>query len=173
MRLKLSRSSGLSPLLVIVPALLLGCAESGTPATSNASPPREQAAAARPAAGSGAPAAVLAAPREKWSYGPAGKWDPFFVPSSLELPPPGWDLAQMSLRGVVRGGGMEAAFLVMPDNSGRIVRINDELGLRGGRVSAIGSDYMVVVERFIAPGHPERILVVEKKLELAKNGNGR
>jgi Tfp pilus assembly protein PilP len=171
MRPKLSRSSGVIPLLLLAPALLMGCTESGTRAITNASAPREQAPVARTAAASEAPA-VFAAARENWTYTPAGKWDPFVVPSSLKIPPPGWDLDQMALRGVVYGGGMEAAYLVMPDNSGLIVRLNDELGPRGGRVSAIGSDYMVVEEMFIEAGHPERIHVVEKRLELARQGAG-
>src|SRR3990172_2231404 len=69
-------------------------------------------------------------------YDATDKWDPFIVPTPPIITTPSserYDLDQMTLLGIIRGSGMDAAYIRLPDGSYKIVRIGDTLGKHGGQ----------------------------------------
>jgi hypothetical protein len=104
-----------------------------------------------------------------WNYNPSEKWNSFMVPES-NLPPEKYGLDQMQLTGIIRGSGMDGAFMRLPDNTDRIVRLNDRLGKFDGEVTRIGPDYIIVEERLIKPDEVGTVIVIERVMRLAANG---
>jgi Tfp pilus assembly protein PilP len=121
-------------------------------------------------------AAALDIQAKPWDYDPSDKWNPFITP-----PPPvilgsagdQFDLDHMMLMGVVRGSGMDAAYIRLPDGTDRIVRIGDILGKHGGEVKEIGKDYLIVEERYMDPKRPTDTFIIEKKMNMADTKKGR
>ena len=108
-------------------------------------------------------------------YNPEFKKDPFVMPKipMIDISKDRFEVDQMLLYGIIRGGDMDRAFLRTPDGKDRIVKIGDPLGKHGGKVTEInvdekGNGYIVVQERYIEPKHPEKELVIEKMLPLIK-----
>ena len=107
--------------------------------------------------------------KEEWRYDATDKWDPFVIP-----PPPiiagesseRYDLDQMLLMGIIRGSGMDAAYIRLPDGTDRIIRIGDILGKHGGEVKDIGKDFLIVEERYMDPKRPNDTFIIEKELRL-------
>jgi hypothetical protein len=106
-----------------------------------------------------------------WNYDPSDKWNPFITPSPpviLGFAGDQFDLDHMMLMGVVRGSGMDAAYIRLPDGTDRIVRIGDILGKHGGEVKEIGKDYLIVEERYMDPKRPTDTFIIEKKMNMAE-----
>lgn len=156
--------------LLIITALAWGCEQEDSQASSavkreDVSPAKANRKAMAKANNKPAEAKV----KEKWHYDPTDKWDPFNVP-----PPPVltglegeiYDLDQMILKGVIRGSGMDGAYIRLPDGTDRIIRIGDMLGKHGGEVKEIGKDYVIVEERYMDPEHPNDTFIIEKVLKI-------
>jgi hypothetical protein len=110
-----------------------------------------------------------------FTYNPEFKKDPFVLPKHPDIDPSKdrFEIDQMLLYGLIRGGDMDRAFIRTPDGKDKIVKIGDPLGKHGGKITEINVDekgvgYIVVQERYIEPQHPERELVIEKMLPLVK-----
>ena len=130
--------------------------------------------AAAPAPPKLAPMSAPVEEEKKWSYDPTEKLDPFFLPAPPELlagqieGTEPYELEQMLILGVMQGSGMDRAYVLLPDGTDRIVKLNDKLGKMGGVVTEIGKDYIIVEETYIKPGpDTERTtFVIKKKMEL-------
>jgi len=159
--------------LVLGLAFCWGCPQSGgqEKKTPGQAPPAATAAPAAPAAPAKEAVTTAAAeePRQEWRYDPSYKWDPFVLPPApvrVGEASQRYDLDQMSLMGVMRGSGMDGAFVRLPDGSDRIIRKGDIIGKHGGVVTEIGNDFVVVEERYMDPKHPNDTFVIEKELRL-------
>ena len=100
----------------------------------------------------------------EWRYDPAGKNDPFVTPPAPAPvdTPARYDLDQMALMGVIRGDGMEGAFIRFPDGADTIVRLGDVLGKHGGVVTVINPDHIVVEERYLSPQTAEVLVTIKR-----------
>ena len=111
-----------------------------------------------------------------YSYNPVGKRDPYHNPiddllasasggistttSSCNQPLCRWDLDQLKLVGIVSGMANPVAMVEDPQGIGHFVRRNSFVGKRGGRVTQIKRDEVVVTEIFKGPDgkpHPNNI----------------
>jgi Tfp pilus assembly protein PilP len=109
--------------------------------------------------------------KREWHYEATDKWDPFLIP-----PPPvntqpsseRYDLDQMTLFGVIRGSGMDAAYVRLPDGTDKIIRIGDILGKHGGEVKKINKESIVVEEKYMDPKRPNDTFIIEKELKLVE-----
>ena len=154
--------------LFLIMSVSAGCAEEGTiaePVTTSPSPKLKPVIEVAPA-GEAETAEVTLIP---WNYNPSEKWNPFVI---KEIPPSPkvYDLDQMRLTGIIRGSEMDGAFMLLPDNTDRIVRLNDRLGRFDGEVTRIGPDYIIVEEKFIKPDEVGTVIVIERVIRLAANG---
>jgi len=107
---------------------------------------------------------------KEWRYDPANKWDPFSQPAPPVTPiaelQARYDLDQMALMGIVRGGGMDGAYIRYPDGTDRIIRVGDVLGKHKGEVKEIGEDYIIVEEKYLSPEQPNDTFIIEKIMTL-------
>jgi hypothetical protein len=158
----------MAAVLSLIMSMPTGCADEETiaePVTTSPSPKLKPGLEVAPA-GETETAEVTLIP---WNYNPSEKWNPFVI---KEIPPPPkeYDLDQMRLIGIIRGSGMDGAFMRLPDDTDRIVRLNDRLGRLDGEVTRIGPDYIIVEERFIKPDEFGTVIVIERVMRLAANG---
>ena len=117
------------------------------------------AAAAKPVA----PAAAAAEEKPQFSYSPVGKRDPFqsYLPlvdqgssAALERKREAteeYELDQYKLTGLVTGTSQPKGMVEDPDGKGFPVKIGTRLGKRGGVITRITSDGIVVTEEFRTP----------------------
>ncbi|MBS2026773.1 MAG: pilus assembly protein PilP [Deltaproteobacteria bacterium] len=148
-------------LTLLLPATLAACGNDAprpAPKPAAAAPaapkPAETAAATPAASGDAAPAFVYA-------YIPSGKRDPFRNPldelsandrngaviqTACNAPLCKWDLDQLKLVGVVSGMSNPLAMVEDPQGVGYLVRRNSFMGKKGGRVTQIKHDSLVVTE---------------------------
>ena len=167
-------------LLMIFMASILACQEQA-PAPKKKSAKKEKTAPkgkkpGREGEDSSAKTGLEAAEEERWRYDPSDKWDPFVIPTPPIITGPSserFDLEQMLLQGIIRGSGMDAAYIILPDGSDRIVRIGDVLGKHGGEVKDIGEDYLIVEERYMDPNRPHDTFIIEKELKLVEVKKGK
>jgi len=146
-------------LTLLLPVALAACGND-TPPPRPAAPkpadatPKPADTAATATAGDGAPAFVYA-------YIPSGKRDPFRNPldelsdrvggdaviqTACNAPLCKWDLDQLKLVGVVSGMSNPIAMVEDPAGVGYLVRRNSFMGKKGGRVTQIKHDSLVVTE---------------------------
>lgn len=146
-------------------ALLSAIAISAMAACAPVAPaPRSKTAA--PKAPSKPAEAAAATPTEQtgfvYSYIPSGKRDPFRSPldelaaergglalvnnSACSAPLCRWDLDQLKLVGVISGMSNPMAMVEDPSGVGYVIRRNSFMGKKGGRVTQIKHDSVVVTE---------------------------
>jgi type IV pilus assembly protein PilP len=144
---------------ILLSLLLVGLAACSSPPSAAPAPAPAPAAAPKPAAA--APAAASDAPTFVYSYIPSGKRDPFRSPleelaeanknggvvqAACSAPLCKWDLDQLKLVGVVSGMSNPLAMVEDPQGVGYMVRRNSFMGKKGGRVTQIKHDSLVVTE---------------------------
>ena len=97
-------------------------------------------------------------PTDRYVYDPLGKKDPFrsFILERVQEIDPlakgpleQFDLAQVSVTGVVWEGDRRRAFVVDPSGHGYIVREGDRIGKNDGQVVEIGDSRMLVREAYV------------------------
>ena len=98
-----------------------------------------------------------------FSYSPVGKRDPFYsyiadLESSLEAaaqrkhePTEAFELDQYRLTGLVTGTAQPRAMVEDPEGKGHVIKIGSRLGKRGGVVTRINPDGLLVTEEFRTP----------------------
>jgi type IV pilus assembly protein PilP len=148
--------------LLFISLLPVGIAACGGP-TTPAAPAPTAAKKDAPKADAPKPAAVTAEapPPFIYTYVPAGKRDPFRNPleeleaagnraenptTTCNQPLCRWDLDQLKLVGVVSGMSNPLGMVEDPQGVGHMVRRNTFMGKKGGRVTAIKHDSVVVTE---------------------------
>lgn len=157
------RSGSITTAAVICAAILLGCAESDPPATSD-KPGRTKPvtqAAVSPAvvtapAGPGEPA-VPPPPVEEFTYNPSGRRDPFRSlivtggKRSVDLLPPlqRREVSELKFVAVVWGQLGTYGMLEMPDGKGYAVRIGTRVGPNRGVVKRITARDLTVAEQYV------------------------
>ena len=138
-------------------ALVAGtaCGQQATTAPTPAAATTVQKAAAAPAA--------VTETGQPYSYSPVGKRDPFFsylaeVETTTQTaaqrraePTESFELDQYRLTGLVTGTAQPRAMVEDPENKGHVIKIGSRLGKRGGVVTRINSDGIVVTEEFRTP----------------------
>jgi len=160
--------------LFMVLGLSLGCQGGGQAGGQQGAQARVEKQAPKPEPKKPAPTAAQEEKeeekKEKWRYDPTNKWDPFVQPKpqvGTTIPgPERYDLDNMLLLGVIRGSGMDGAFIKFPDGSDRIVRVGDILGRHRGTVKEIGEDYILVEEQYLSPQQPNDTFIIEKVLKM-------
>ncbi len=133
------------------------------PAAAKKAAPAPAAAPSAPAAAAPSPAADAgqAAPQQ-YVYNPIGKRDPFrnFEENersqdegviSCTKPLCQWEIDQFSLVAVVSGDANPVAMVEDPVGTGHIVRRTFEIGKRGGRVTQILRDCIIITEQWTGP----------------------
>jgi len=159
--------------IMVVCWVIAGC-DSPAPPPAPAKPPPPKVEAPAPEVANKAPDS--AAPAFVYAYNPVGKRDPFHSPiadlilssangaststSSCNQPLCRWDLDQLKLVGIVSGMANPVAMVEDPQGIGHLMRRNSFVGKRGGRVTQIKRDEVVVTEIFKGPDgkpHPNNI----------------
>jgi type IV pilus assembly protein PilP len=154
---------------------LVACDSPPPPPAPKQPPPAPKAAEPAKVDSAAKPVDSAAAPYA-YSYNPVGKLDPFHNPiddlvatsngatttttSSCNQPLCRWDLDQLKLVGIVSGMANPVAMMEDPQGIGHFVRRNSFVGKRGGRVTQIKRDEVVVTEIFKGPDgkpHPNNI----------------
>ena len=105
-----------------------------------------------------------------FGYDPQGRRDPM-EPLVKEAPPPAapkrverapteareplerFDLADLKLVAIVRGGFGSQALVKAPDGKGYYVTVGTRMGTHGGRVSEIREQALVIEEFYVTPGN--------------------
>lgn len=99
----------------------------------------------------------------QFSYSPVGKRDPFYsylaeVQSTNEVQTERkreatetFELDQYRLTGLVTGTAQPRAMVEDPDGKGHLITINSRLGKRGGIVTRISNEGIIVTEEFRTP----------------------
>jgi type IV pilus assembly protein PilP len=124
----------------------------------------------------------------QFSYSPVGKRDPFYsylaeVQATVETqterarePTETFELDQYRLTGLVTGTAQPRAMVEDPDGKGHAISINSRLGKRGGIVTRISNEGIIVTEEFRTPtGDKVRVPITIKlpQPELDASGAGR
>ena len=140
-------------------ALSAGLMACGDGEKTEAPPPAAASKVVR--AGGAQPAPAETGPQ--FSYSPVGKRDPFYsylaeVEATNEAsmqrkrePTETFELDQYRLTGLVTGTSQPRALVEDPEGRGHVVKLGARLGKRGGVVSRISSDAIVVTEEFRTP----------------------
>lgn len=153
--------------LVASLTLVVACSEEGAQSKVTAVP-----AVAPPAAAKvNATADASNKPVSTWSYSPVGKRDPFrsyLADLAEQATRPDderrteetekYELDQYRLTGLITGTAQPKAMVEDPAGKGHVLHLGSHLGKRGGRVTRIGNDLIVVTEEIRAPTG-ERVLV--------------
>jgi Tfp pilus assembly protein PilP len=105
---------------------------------------------------------------KEWRYLPDTKWDPFVVPPPREQAGEKYSLDQMILYGIIWGSGYDRAFIRLPDNTDRILKVGDVIGKHNGVVTQIQADKIIVEEKWIDPERPDEIYTIQKVMNLVK-----
>lgn len=99
----------------------------------------------------------------QFSYSPVGKRDPFYsylaeVQATSEVQnerkreaTETFELDQYRLTGLVTGTAQPRAMVEDPDGKGHVITINSRLGKRGGIVTRISNEGIIVTEEFRTP----------------------
>lgn len=150
--------------LLILSLIPVGLAACGSPTPAPATAPAKKPEAAKAEAPKPAAAAAGAAEAPApfvYTYVPSGKRDPFrnpldeleaadrgqaLVPTACNQPLCRWDLDQLHLVGVVSGMSNPLAMVEDPQGVGHLVHRNTFMGKKGGRVTQIKHDSIVVTE---------------------------
>jgi type IV pilus assembly protein PilP len=163
-----------SPVLLALVALGgMACETPPPPPPPKPPPPKVEAPAPEVTA---KPTSDGSGPAFTYSYNPVGKRDPFHSPladalasqtgggpasvSTCNQPLCRWDLDQLKLVGIVSGMANPVAMVEDPEGIGHLMRHNSFVGKRGGRVTQIKRDEVVVTEIFKGPDgkpHPNNI----------------
>lgn len=143
-----------------------GCGDDAPPpkAVAKAKPPPEVAPVA----------AVSTVPSVDYLYNPGGKRDPFRAPDMVaakstepeacSMPLCEYDVGQLNLVAVVTGGPNPLAMLQDPMGRGFNVRRNTQVGTKGGKVTAIRRDEVVITEFWTDPKGEKQPSVVSIQL---------
>ena len=98
-----------------------------------------------------------------FSYSPVGKRDPFYsyiadlesaqeaVAQRKHEPTEAFELDQYRLTGIVTGTAQPRAMVEDPEGKGHVIKIGSRLGKRGGVVTRISPDGLLVTEEFRTP----------------------
>jgi hypothetical protein len=79
-----------------------------------------------------------------------------------------FDVDDMMLYRVIPEKEGNSALVRLPDGNEALVVVGDALGNRGGTVTEMGIDYVIVEEKHVDPAHPDKEIVVEKVLRLVE-----
>jgi type IV pilus assembly protein PilP len=121
----------------------------------------------------------------QFSYSPVGKRDPFYsylaeVQATNDThterkreATESFELDQYRLTGLVTGTAQPRAMVEDPDGKGHVVSINSRLGKRGGIVTRITNEGIIVTEEFRTPtGDKVRVPITIKLPQPELEGNG-
>ncbi|MBN1962280.1 MAG: pilus assembly protein PilP [Deltaproteobacteria bacterium] len=101
--------------------------------------------------------------KQPYSYSPVGKRDPFYsYLAEMEAssrgaiqrhrePTESFELDQYRLTGVVTGTSQPRAMVEDPEGKGHAIKIGTRLGKRGGIVTRVSNDGIIVTEEFLTP----------------------
>jgi type IV pilus assembly protein PilP len=153
--------------LAVAGVALGGCGGGGDSTPAPAAPK----AAAKPTA---APAAAQEA-GPQFSYSPVGKRDPFYsyladLQNTIEAPSQRtreptetFELDQYRLTGLVTGTAQPRAMVEDPEGKGHVITLGTRLGKRGGVVTRIAPEGIIVTEEFRTPtGDKVRVPITVK-----------
>jgi type IV pilus assembly protein PilP len=152
---------------LVVGLALTGCGGDSDSAPAPAAPKAPQKAATAPTA-----------PQEsttQFSYSPVGKRDPFYsyladLQNAVEAPTQRtreptetYELDQYRLTGLVTGTAQPRAMVEDPEGKGHVISIGTRLGKRGGVVTRIAGEGIIVTEEFRTPtGDKVRVPITVK-----------
>jgi type IV pilus assembly protein PilP len=100
---------------------------------------------------------------QSYSYSPVGKRDPFFsylaeveattrtAEQRRREPTESFELDQYRLTGVVTGTAQPRAMVEDPEGKGHAIKIGTRLGKRGGVVTRVSTEGIIVTEEFLTP----------------------